>query len=177
MPISYLEGYELTYPVGVSDLKNFDFDEFKKIAFYMYMGGIDRSDSAMPTFAPIGYEENGKPIWARDECNNKTVYIDENGKQHFVLDENGNYTAMNNLFTDSQVNAINKTLGTVTQDRFEIQRAIYEQCGLNALFKIYEGADHRSIFNDDNYRAQVIHDITEFMKTRIPKEEQGIGLK
>lgn len=38
--------------------------------------------------------------------------IDKDGNQVFTRDVNGNYRAKFNLFSDSEVNAINKVLGT-----------------------------------------------------------------
>ena len=90
------------------------------------MGKEDKSDSAMPNFDDYHYtDENGNVCVLKDECGNKTPFVDENGTQLLKLDENGNYTAKFNLFSDSEVNAINKVLGTVTQKRFIKQQEIY----------------------------------------------------
>lgn len=40
------------------------------------------------------------------------------------------------LFSDSEVNAINKVLGTKIQDRFRKQEEIYKELGLKATFKL-----------------------------------------
>ena len=105
-------------------------------------------------------KEDGTEDWLRDECGNITVYIDENGKQQFKLDENGNYTAMFSLFSDAEVNSINKALGTVTQDRFKKQEKIYNEYGLNSEFELYP-ANHRTIFGDT---TKLFSDIDKFMK-------------
>ena len=148
MPVKEINGYKFNYPTGIADYTDFNMEEYQKIAFFYYMADHDKSDSAMPKFNPYHYKnELGEDCVLKDECGNKTVYIDEFGKQHFILDENGNYMASNGLFSDDEVNAINKALGTITQDRFKKQEEIYAGLGLNATFKLYPG-NHRTIFNN-----------------------------
>lgn len=161
MPVNKLEGYEFVYPTGVSNLKNFDFESFKNISFFYYMGTEDRSDSAMPYFENYEYiNDKGEKKLYRDECGNLTPYIDENGKQLFVLDEFGNYTAkFSNMFSDSEVNAINKVLGTKIQDRFRKQEQIYNNLGIKSVFNLYNG-DHYSVMNERNL---IFSDIDSFM--------------
>lgn len=73
------------------------------------MGRKDNFDSAIPNFDDYHYtDENGNDCVLKDECGNRTPFIDENG----------NYTTKYNLFSDSEVNTINKVLGTVIQKRF-----------------------------------------------------------
>ena len=63
MPVDRIDGYEFVYPTGTSGLKEFDFDSFKSISFFYYMGKEDKSDSAMPYFDDYHYkDENGNPI-------------------------------------------------------------------------------------------------------------------
>ena len=167
MPIDHLDGYEFVYPTGISGLKKFDFESFKKIAFFYYMGDADRSDSAMPYFEDYHYiDENGNDCVLVDEGGNRTPYIDENGNQLFKLDENGNYTARYNLFSDSEVNAINKVLGTVTQKRFKRQEEVYNSLGLDAVFILYPG-NHRTVFD---HREMIFADVDSFINEKISKK-------
>lgn len=161
MPLEELDGYEFTYPTGIKGLDNFNFDEFKKISFFYYMGGKDKADSAMPNFDAYHYKDkDGNDCVLRDECGNLTPFVDENGKQALKLDENGNYTAKWSLYSDSEVNSINKVLGTVIQDRFRKQVEIYNSFGLKGFYKIYEGYDHRTIFDN---KEELFKDVDNFI--------------
>ena len=171
MPIDYMDGYEFSYPTGTSGLKNFDFDSFQNISFFYYIGKEDRTDSAIPNFDDYHYmDENGNDCILKDECGNKTPFVDENGKQLLKLDENGNYTAKYNLFSDSEVNAINKVLGTVIQKRFIKQQEIYSNLGLNATFKLYSG-NHKTIFDN---RKEIFDDVDSFLKENLSKKVQKL---
>ena len=112
-------------------------------------------------------DESGNDCVLKDECGNKIPFIDENGNQLFKLDENGNYTAKYNLFSDSEVNSINKVLGTVTQKRFIKQKEIYSSLGLNAMFKLYPG-NHRTIFDN---REVIFADVDRFINNNLKKEK------
>ena len=156
MPVKEIDGYEFIYPTGISDLPNFNIDEFSKINFFYYMGDIDKSDSAMPSFKEYHYKnENNEDTILVDECGNVTPYLEDGNP--FILDENGNYTAHHSLFSDQEVNAINKVLGTKTQDRFIKQEKIYQ--GLKAEFHMYPG-NHHTVLNYD----KVYEDIDNFLK-------------
>lgn len=171
MPIDNIDGYEFVYPTGISGLKNFNFDVFKNISFFYYMGEEDKSDSAMPNFDDYHYtDENGNDCILKDECGNKTPFIDENGNQVLKFDENGNFTAKFHLFSNSEVNAINKVLGTVTQKRFIKQQEIYSNLGLNAIFKLYPG-NHRTIFD---YREMIFSDVDSFINENLIKDSKKL---
>ena len=160
MPVSNIEGYQFTYPMGISDIQSFDFDAFKNISFFYYMGDADKSDSAIPNFEIYHYKnDKGEDCILKDECGNATPFIDENGVPKFILDSNGNYTAKFSLFSDQDVNAINKVLGTVTQDRFRKQESIYQSLRLSAIFKLYPG-NHRTIFDN---RQIIFEDVDKFI--------------
>lgn len=171
MPISNIGEYEFKYPLGIADISNFDFDSFKNIAFFYYMGNQDKSDSAIPYFEDYHYIDNeGKDCILQDECGNATPFIDEFGNQKFILDSNGNYTAKFSLFSDQEVNAINKTLGTFTQDRFKKQETIYKNLGLNAIFKLYPG-NHRTVFDNKDI---IFEDVDKFINEFLKKEPQKL---
>ena len=63
------------------------------------------------------------------------------------------------MFSDQDVNAINKVLGTVTQDRFRKQESIYQSLKLSAIFKLYPG-NHRTIFDN---RQIIFEDVDKFI--------------
>lgn len=46
LTLPYKEINGITFPVGVSDISNFDFEEFSKIKFFTYMGTYDKGDCA-----------------------------------------------------------------------------------------------------------------------------------
>jgi len=167
MPVSNIDGYEFIYPTGIADIPNFDFASFKNISFFYYMGDKDKSDSAIPNFETYHYKnDKGEDCILKDECGNETPFIDGNGKQKFILDSDGNYTSKFSLFSDQEVNAINKVLGTITQERFKKQESIYHSLGLNAIFKLYPG-NHRTIF--DNRRI-IFEDVDKFIQEYIKQD-------
>lgn len=160
MPISTYCDYEFIYPTGIADLKDFNFEAFKDISFFYYMGTNDKSDSAIPYFEDYRYlDKDGNVQILKDECGNSTPFVDDAGNQKFVLDKNGNYMAKFSLFSDSEVNAINKVLGTKIQDRFRKQEEIYKELGLKATFKMYNG-NHHTVFNEND---KLFLDVDNFM--------------
>lgn len=46
LPFKEYKGYKLTSPIGVSDVANFDLDEYSKIKHFVYMGENDTGDCA-----------------------------------------------------------------------------------------------------------------------------------
>lgn len=171
MPIKNIGEYVFNYPNGIADVKNFDFDSFKDIAFFYYMGDKDKCDSAMPKFEPHKIiNEKGEEDYLKDECNNLTVFIDENGRQHFLLADDGNYMAANSLYSDSEVNTINKALGTVIQDRFKKQEEIYNVLNLNSTFKLYADVNHRTIFDK---REELFNDVDEFLQDNLQLDNKN----
>ena len=167
MPVSEIEGYEFTYPTGISDVPNFNMNEFEKIAFFFWMGDKDRSDSAQPYFDTVYYmDEDGEKKKLVDECGNDTPMIDAFGKPVFKLDENGNYRAKSSLFSDQEVNAINKVLGTITQERFKKQEEIYNDFKLNAEFHMYHG-DHVTVFDELD---RITNHIDEFIEKKLKSD-------
>lgn len=63
------------------------------------------------------------------------------------------------MFSDDEVNAINKTLGTKIHDRFKKQEIIYKSLGLKAIFKLYDG-NHRTVFNEND---KLFADVDDFI--------------
>lgn len=164
MPISNILGYELKYPLGIADFQNFNKEDFQRISFFYYMGQQDKADPAIPYFDDVYYvDENGETKVLVDECNNKTPMIDENGNQVFKMDENGNYMAKFPLFSDEEVNTINKILGTVIQERFKNQKQIYKDSELISEFHFYPG-NHKTIFDK---RDEIFEDVDNFIANNL----------
>lgn len=150
VPLKEFEGYTLNYPIGINDVAYFDMDSYKQIKFFYYMGENDLSDPGIPNFEDYHYiDEEGNDKVLVDECGNLTPRLDENGNASFILDENGNYTSKFNLFTDEEVNILNKIYGTKCIDRFKKQEKVFNELGLNNECHLYPG-NHRTIFNNDS---------------------------
>ncbi len=158
LPLKEYNGYKLNYPVGVSDVPNFDFEEFKQIQQFYYIGSEDINDPALPKCVM----DDSKC----DECGNKLPLIDEKGKRTYITDENGNYQArFRGLYADYDVNVINKGVSEDIQKRFDIVKEIYETMGINVEFKKYP-ANHVSIWGQD----ELYDDVLEQYKRLVDKE-------
>lgn len=170
MPISERDGFEFKYPNGIADVPDFNMEEFSKIAFFYYMGKQDKCDPAVPYFDDVYYtDENGERQLLVDEGGNKTPMIDEFGNQVFKLDENGNYTSKTSLYSDEEVNVLNKVLGTVIQERFENQKKIYDEHELNSEFHFYDG-NHRTVFSD----RSLFKEVDEFIANNLNNTKKVI---
>ena len=160
VPLKELEGYTLKYPIGINDISNFDYDSYKSIKFFYYTGENDLSDPGLPNFKEYHYiNEKGEDCILKDECGNLTPHLDENGNAEFLLDENGNYTAKFRLFTNEEVNILNKIYGTKVIDRFKKQERVISELGLDVECHIYPG-NHRTVF--ENIK-QITSDIDSFL--------------
>ena len=169
MPLVNEDGYMLTYPTGIADVQFFDEEEYNKIAFFYYMGSTDKADPARPKFQKAyEYDENGNLVPKKDECGNSCPLLDDNGKPVFILKDNGDYqTSYPSMYSDQEVNNINKALGLSIQDRFRKQEEIFNDLGLNATCKMYEG-NHRTIFKNSE---ELFNDIDYFMTNNLNKRE------
>lgn len=96
-----------------------------------------------------------------DIFNNDFSKHDENGNATFILDKNGNYTSKFNMFTDEEVNILNRVYGTKCIDRFKKQEKIFNELELNVECYLYSG-NHRTIFNKDNIGI-ILRDIDSFI--------------
>lgn len=157
LPISEYNGYIFNYPIGIANLPSFDYEAYKQISFFQYMGEDDLSDPAIPRFKLYHYIEDGKDKILVDECYNKSPFKEGKQVTPFIQDESGNYTAMFQLFSDYDVNALNKAFGTRGINRFKKQEEIFKELGLNSEFHIYPG-NHRTI----NYEM-TIKDLDDFL--------------
>ena len=175
------------YPVGVSDIPNFDFDTFKSIPQFYYIGDSDYNDICvfLPKYELETDEEkiNKYGIYKKDISGNKIPkridglkgYHDEviNGeikhipdripfdKVDYDLDINGNYQLAYNAgyYTLDQIKYIVNNLGDNVQDRFNKLGLIYKELGVNSTFKKYPG-NHVTVQNN----IELYEDIDSFVK-------------
>ncbi len=153
LPQEKYNGWDLTYPLGISDVPNFNLEEFKKIKQYYYMGSEDYNDSSLPhcQMQIDHFDESGEPVYAKDQDGNKIPLKDDNGKMLLILDENGNMTAEYGeaYYSNYQINAINKGISDDVQERFDIMKNIYESLGIDATFVKYPG-NHITVNDNDS---------------------------
>ena len=175
----------LTYPLGVSDIQNFDFESFSQIPQFYFIGDTDYNDltkfKTNYELLPEEEREENKSPYVKDVCGNKIpkrndgikAYHDEerNGKivhiqedipfdkLDFDLDENGDYQLAfdGGYYTLEQVKYIIENIGHNPQIRFDKMKLYYDELGFNSIFKKYHG-DHNSVFENDN----LYEDITNF---------------
>ena len=67
------------------------------------------------------------------------------------------------MFSDEDVNCINKVLGTRVQERFIKQQKIYESLGLNSTSIMYAG-NYRSIFKQ---KELIFKDLDTFIQENL----------
>ncbi|MDE6292986.1 MAG: hypothetical protein K2L98_04820 [Bacilli bacterium] len=143
-PLKEYNGYTLNYPVGINDLPEFDLEGFKQIQQFYYIGGDDENDVAMPKckMDPVN----------KDECGNRIPLLDDEGKRIYIMDSDGNYEIFyqEGYYSKYDINAINKGLSDNIQTRFDNAKEIYEELGIDAVFKRYPG-NHRTLFGQELY--------------------------
>lgn len=143
-PLKELNSYKLNYPVGINDLPEFDFEGFKIIQQFYFIGLEDANDVAIPKFKidPVN----------KDECGNSIPLLDEFGNRVYETLENGDYEAFyqEGYYSKYDINAINKGISDNIQTRFDNARKIYEELGINAEFKKYPG-NHKNVFCQELY--------------------------
>lgn len=119
LPISSLNGTELRFPVGISDIQqltgqNINIEEYKKVKQYIYMGDSDTNDTA-PYYDCYDKQETDA-IYAvlgkkqvPDRFNKvKEVYAQNNLQAQFVLYKNTGHQGAVGLILNDVVNFINR---------------------------------------------------------------------
>lgn len=175
----------LNYPLGVSDIPGFDYETFKQIPQFYYIGEIDYNDltkfKTKYELLPENERIEGKSPYVKDVSGNKiprrndgikgyhdevrdgkVVHIQEDipfDKLDFELDENGEYQMAydGGYYTLEQVKYIVKNIGSNPQVRFDKMKQYYDELGINSIFKKYPG-DHQSVFNSE----EIFEDIEKF---------------
>ena len=176
-----------TYPVGVSDLINFNQEQFKSIPQFYYIGDKDYNDLAkykpkleletdeekIKKYGKYMRDIDGNTIPKRNDglkgyhdevIDGEIKHIPDKvpfDKIEYDLDENGNYQCAydGGYYTLEQIDYIVHNLGDNVQDRFDKIAKIYSDLNINAIFKKYPG-NHQTIFN--NY--ELFDDVNSFIE-------------
>lgn len=172
LPLNDYKGWTLDYPLGINDIKNFDFATFKSIKWFYYMGSDDYNTSALPKcmMQIEKYDAAGNPIYSKDALGNNIPATDKSGNLIMKLDEDGNMFSQygESYFSNYQINAINRGISLNPQERFDISKNIYESLGVDARFNKYPG-DHITVNDNDSLYDDVF---TFYEKEVLNKEKQ-----
>ena len=165
---------DLLFPLGVSDIPNFDEDAFKKIQKFYFVGDNDYND--LTCYLPK-YEEDEEGNYLRDFIGNRITKRNDSLKGYheeerdgkvvlipdyvpfdkidFDLDKDGNYQlAYTGYYTLEQVTYIINNIGDNVQTRFDKMKEIYNDLGVNGVFKKYPG-DHATVFDNQELYTDV----------------------
>ena len=129
---------------------------------FYFVGEDDINDPAMANSELLidHYDENGNPVYVRDNEGNKIPARDENGNIKYILNEDGLMTSYFDIgYTPEQVTFIHTALSSDILERFLKQKEIYESAGIDATMKVYPGT-HSTVFSSE----ELDKDILEFYK-------------
>ena len=147
LPLSEYKGQELRFPLGVSDIPDFDYETFCSIPQLYYIGTEDFNDPAMPK-TEYRVDENGEYIL--DNNGYRIPITDEKGDVVPTLDSSGRIQPRyKENYTQQEIVQIHELLGKNPQNRFANNEAIYTSLGINATFKRFPG-DHNSVTQNHN---------------------------
>ena len=141
----------LPYPIGVSDIKNFNKEKFMKIRHFFYIGENDNNNPALPKCEMSNeYDSNG----------NLLPKFDENGNLKYIVDSDGLLLpTYSECYTKEEINIIHNLYGDNNQIRFKINEEIYHELKVDSIHKIYPG-NHLTIFKN---RENIVNDIVDFI--------------
>lgn len=155
LPLKEYKNIKLPYPIGVANVNNFNFEEFKKIRHFFYIGDKDNNNPAIPNFEESGLKDpNGNNLPKYDEYKNIIYKYNEKGELTSYYPE---------CYSDEEVRIIHELYGDDNQKRFKKNEDIYHSLGINSIHKVYEG-HHQSIFK--NNREIMVNDILNFIKNK-----------
>lgn len=173
LPLSDYKGWTLDYPLGINDMPNFNYEEFKNIKRFYYVGEDDQNTPAIPKckMQIDHYDEEGKPILARDESGNKVPLRDSFGNMIVKLDENGNMVAEygEGYYSNYQINVLNRGISPNSQERFDNAKNIYESLGIDAIFVKYPG-NHITVNDND----ALYDDVFEFYEREVLNKNKNL---
>ena len=174
------------YPVGVSDIPNFNEKQFNSIPQFYYIGDNDYND--LSRFKPkfeletdkgkikkygkymkdidgntIPKRNDGLKGYHDEEIDGEIKHIPDRipfDKIEYDLDENGNYQPAYDAgyYTIEQIDYIVHNIGDNVQDRFDRLAKEYNDLGVNAIFQKYPG-NHQTVFDN----KKLFDDIDAFM--------------
>ncbi len=152
IPLKNYKGEELNFPLGVNDLPEFDFESFKNVKQLYYIGNEDNNDPA---------------IYKRKMINLNGVRVpelDSKGNDIPIIEDDKYIAGYSDNYTDSEVHIIHTLLGSDVQERFDNQERIYEELGVNSVFRKFPG-NHSSLtsYNKgdqvNEYKKEIIKEI------------------
>lgn len=163
LPLKEFDGHELLYPLGVTDIPNFDYEAFCQIPQLYYIGTEDYSDPAM--------------IECVYQTDRDGRYVIKNGTRVPVLDKSGNVIPVfdksgrlqprySDSFSREEIEIIYNCLGKNPQVRFANQEKVYSSLGINASFQRFPG-DHSTISQNRTYES-----VKDFIKSVIVQEKK-----
>ena len=171
IPADKLSNTVLNFPLGVADIPNFNLETFSNVPQLYYIGDNDYNDPAMVR-CNLKKDDNGELV--KDEDGYFIPITDKDGKIIPVLDENGKLQPhYSDCYTAQEIELINTLLGANPQERFDNQKRLYEELGINAIFRKLPGT-HKTIFQDwkknQTYSPEKI--IEDFIYSSLEKEYQ-----
>ncbi|MDE6141284.1 MAG: hypothetical protein K2G03_01635 [Bacilli bacterium] len=173
LPLKEYKEWTLDYPLGINDLPNFNYELFKNIKKFYYIGSDDFNTPAIPMceMQIERYDESGNPIFVRDESGNKIPVKDESGSMILKLDKDGNMIANygEGYYSNYQINFLNKGISPDQQKRFEYAQDIYESLGIDAIFNKYPG-NHATVNESD----ALYDDVFNFYEKNILNRDKNL---
>ncbi len=154
LPVASYENIVLPYPIGVSDIPNFNFEEYKKIKHFFYIGNEDYNNPALPKCEMTDEE---------DASGNKEPKKDENGNYIFILDTDGLLLpTYDECYSKEQINVIHNFYGDDNQIRFKKNEKIYHELNIDSIHKTYPG-NHVTLFKN---REIIVNDMINIIRER-----------
>ena len=152
LPLTSYEGITLPFPIGVSDLPNFNKEAFMKVKHFLYMGEEDNNNPALPSC------EMGENF---DPNGNRLPKLDEKGELIYIRDDDGLLLPRyDDCYTKEQINIIHNLYGDNMQERFKKNEKIYHELGIKSVHNFYPG-NHITLFKN---REAIVKDMIEFIK-------------
>ena len=151
-PMKEINGEPLNFPLGINDVPD-NVEEFSKIPQFYYMGNEDMSDPAL-----CKCELDDQP----DVYGNPRPKINSDGSMNAYIVDDKLQAYYSNLYSDNEVNSIYNNFGVYPQDRFTNAAKCYEEYGINATCKMYDG-DHMTV----NMNQELQQDILVFMNENV----------
>lgn len=155
IPAKTYEGLDLIYPIGVSDIENFNIEAYKNIKHFFFIGDRDNNNPALPKCIMSDEEDvNG----------NKLPLKNENGQIEYVKDVDGLLLpTYDECYTKLQTNLIHELYGDENLSRFLKNEKIYKSLGVNSMHKVYPG-NHNSVLSQN--REEIINEIIDFLNIK-----------
>lgn len=155
LPVSEYNNVDLNFPLGVKDVKDFNYSAYRDVQKLFYIGDQDTNDPAMYRYTEITKEDGTKET-LKDRYGRILPLIDKDKKL---------MPKYSDAFTKAEVNKIHGLLGRNVQERFDKSEDLYKKLDMNATFKKFP-EDHTSIFrlHDQNHNFLVNSYVKEYIR-------------